>query len=58
MEPLMFESKQATGSNTQSRRDFLGRTAIAAAALAFAASGAWSDERKEIDNSGRMNEIR
>jgi aryl-alcohol dehydrogenase-like predicted oxidoreductase len=51
---FMKESKQANGSNTHSRRDFLAQTAVAAAGLAIVSSCASSDrsnQRGEISNT-------
>jgi len=50
----MEENKQSNGSNTSSRRDFLAKTALAAAGLAIVSAGASSDQanqRGEIANT-------
>jgi aryl-alcohol dehydrogenase-like predicted oxidoreductase len=47
----MKENKQPTGSNIHSRRDFLAKTAVAAAGMAIVSSCASSDQPKEIANA-------
>ncbi|HEY2975744.1 MAG TPA: twin-arginine translocation signal domain-containing protein [Pyrinomonadaceae bacterium] len=49
----MKENKQPTGSNTHNRRDFLVKTAVAAAGLVIVSSCASSSDQSSARGNGQ-----